>query len=117
MNKKSNQELKEILEELNKMLQGENLSQEERESLELHAAQVSGLLLSTWLPSGIIRKALMLSFILIGVAGFFSQNQWLLCSFLIAGMSSPRLVGEGAVLIGIFVSGYQSKGKDKSDSL
>ena len=59
------------------MLQDENLSQEEMESVELHVARVSGLLLNTWLPVGIIRKTLMLSFILIGFAGVFSQNQWL----------------------------------------
>lgn len=100
MDKKSNQEHKELLKELNKVLQDENLSQEERETLELHVARVSGLLLNTWLPIGVMRKTFMLSFILIGFAGFFSSNQWLFFSFLIAGIFSPRLIGEIALLIG-----------------
>ena len=108
MNKKQNQQLKDLLEKFNNMLENEDLSQDEREKIKQNIVRISGQLLSTWLPAGFMRKILMLAFILIGFLGFFSQFQWLICSFILAGMFSPRLVGETAIIVG-YVRGKLDK--------
>jgi hypothetical protein len=94
MNKEEQKELKGVLEELNNELQNENLTQEQKKEIELRKARISGTLMSIWMPIGIGRKILMGSFFLIGSLGFFTQYEWLIWSFLIAGLFSPRLVGE-----------------------
>ena len=108
MNKKQNQQLKDLLEKFNNILENEDLSQDEREKIKQNIVRISGQLLSTWLPAGIMRKILMLAFILIGFLGFFSQYEWLICSFILAGMFSPRLVGETANIVG-YVRGKLDK--------
>jgi hypothetical protein len=100
MDKKLNQQLKDLLEKLMNIRENEDLTQEEREKLDLDIARISGQLLSPWLPLGIMRKILMSVFILIGFLGFISQYQWLIYSFIIAGFFSPRVVGETAMMIG-----------------
>ena len=108
MNEKLNQQLKDLQDKFNNILENEDLSQEQREKLELDVARIAGHLMSSWLPAGIMRKILMLAFILIGFLGFFSQFQWLICSFILAGMFSPRLVGETAIIVG-YVRGKLDK--------
>ena len=100
MNKEEQKELKGVLEELNNELQNENLTQEQKKEIELHKARISGTLMSIWLPIGITRKILMLSFFLIGLLGFFTQYEWLIWSILISGSFSPRLVGEISYYLG-----------------
>jgi len=94
MNIEQQQELKDLLTEIGKELENKNLIQEQRERLELDRAKISGQLMSIWLPLGITRKILMGTFFLIGLFGFFTQYDWLIWSFLFAGLGSPRLVGE-----------------------
>ena len=109
MNKEQQKELKDVLEELTKESQNENLTHEEREILELHMARVAGSLMSIWLPIGITRKILMASFFLIGLLGFFTQYEWLIYLILIAGLFSPRLTGEISYRLGSMLGRMNKK--------
>ena len=100
MDKKQHQEIKNTLEQIQNELKGDNLTQEEREKLELHAASLAGSLLSSWLPIGIVRKVAMLTFFCIGILGFITEYEWLIWSFLLACGLSPRIAGEVAFRLG-----------------
>ena len=100
MDKKAQELTKETLSQVNKKLQDPNLTDEQREELQLHASALAGQLLSTWLPVDNIRRIFMLCFFLIGFLGFFTSYEWLVWSFLIAGIFSPRLIGEIALKLG-----------------
>ena len=56
--------------------------------------------LSTWLPVDNVSRIFMLCFFLIGFLGFFTSYEWLVWSFLIAGIFSPRLMGEITLKLG-----------------
>ena len=60
----------------------------------------AGKALSTWLPVDNVSKIFMLRFFLIGFLGFFTPYEWLVWSFLIAGIFSPRLMGEITLKLG-----------------
>ena len=109
MNKEEHKQLKDVLEELTKESQNENLTQEQRQEIELHIARVSGKLLSIWIPIGITRKILMASFFLIGLLGFFTQYEWLIYLILIAGLFSPRLTGEISYMLGSMLGRMNKK--------
>ena len=109
MNKEEYKQLKDVLEELTKESQNENLTQEQRQEIEHHIATVSGTLLSIWIPIGITRKILMASFFLIGLLGFFTQYEWLIYLILIAGLFSPRLTGEISYMLGSMLGRMNKK--------
>ena len=109
MNKEEYKKLKDVLEELTKESQNENLTQEQRQEIEHHIATVSGTLLSIWIPIGITRKILMASFFLIGLLGFFTQYEWLIYLILIAGLFSPRLTGEISYRLGSMLGRMNKK--------
>ena len=60
----------------------------------------AGKALSTWLPVDTVSRIFMLCFFLIGFLGFFTSYEWLVWSFLIAGIFSPRLLGEITLKLG-----------------
>jgi hypothetical protein len=60
----------------------------------------AGKALSTWLPVDNVSRIFMLCFFLIGFLGFFTSYEWLVWSFLIAGIFSPRLMGEITLKLG-----------------
>ena len=91
---------KKALEQIQEMLKDKTLTDEERQELEIHEDKLAGALLSTWLPVGVLRKLLMMTFVLVAVYGFVSGMNWLIASSVIAGMFSPRLVGEVTYLLG-----------------
>jgi hypothetical protein len=64
--------------------------------------QIAGALLSDWLPSGIMRRMIMFILLLIGLYGFLSEGGYLMFSWLLLPLFSPRCVGEIAYAIGKF---------------
>jgi len=100
MDKRTHEAANKTLEQIQRMLEDETLTDDERQELEMHAAKLAGTLLSTWLPFGLLRKFLMTVFILVAIYGIISGMNWLIFSLVIAGMFSPRLVGEVAYLLG-----------------
>ena len=100
MDKKLHQELKNALEQIQNELKRDDLTQEEREKFELHAASLAGSLLNSWLPIGTVRKVAMLTFFCIGILGFITEYDWLIWSFLLACGLSPRIAGEFAFKLG-----------------
>ena len=70
------------------------------EELTVEQAAEAGKALSTWLPVDNVSRIFMLCFFLIGFLGFFTSYEWLVWSFLIAGIFSPRLMGEITLKLG-----------------
>ncbi len=62
-------------------------------------AEISGYLLSQWLPSGWGRKIAMAIIFLIAVLGSF-KSTWFLLLLLLLPLFSPRIVGEVARFFG-----------------
>lgn len=101
MKKETHRELKNSYESILKLLKDPNLSKEEREKLEILRSKIAGTLLSSWLPFGFLRKALM--FVVAVVVIFFFVNQNYTSAIIgafILFIFSPRIVGEVAHFIG-----------------
>lgn len=63
--------------------------------------QMTGYLLSFWLPQGLWRKVVMFALIVVAVVGTLTTGSlWYLLLLLVACMFSPRIVGILAVFIG-----------------
>ncbi len=62
--------------------------------------QISGYVLSKWLPNGVGRKIIMLALLLLGIYGLFFGSHWFLISWAIIPIFSPRIVGEVATFFG-----------------
>jgi len=64
-------------------------------------AQMSGYLLSPWLPHGVVRKIIMIIIAFIAILGYFVEGSgYFLFALLLLPMFSPRLVGEAARALG-----------------
>jgi hypothetical protein len=64
-------------------------------------AQMSGYLLSPWLPHGAARKVVMIVIALVAVLGYLMTGSgYFLLALLLLPMFSPRLVGEAARALG-----------------
>lgn len=100
MNQNDTQLIKNQLEEVSQLLANPNLSYEERERLELYQTQLSGQLMSPWLPYGFVRKILMLVFVFLGVSGLFEGNAYFVLLLIFAVLFSPRVVGSLAYGLG-----------------
>ena len=103
MDESKHQQLQKMFDATKKILdnkESSGLSEENIKELEHTLAAISGALLSSWLPRGIVRKLLLFFFLLIGIFGSLFYSYYFLISFVIAGMFSPRVVGEAAIFIG-----------------
>jgi len=102
VNNADSQLVKNQLEEISQLLANSNLSYEERQRLELLQAQLSGELMTPWLPYGVVRKLLMLIFVFLGVVGVLAGNVYTALLLIFAILFSPRVVGELAYRLGKF---------------
>ncbi len=91
---------KHALAEIRRRLDHEPLALDQREELERHAAALSGALLSTWLPVGWGRRALMIGIIILGFEESIRGNLQPLVWWLLLPVFSPRLMGEAAYFVG-----------------
>jgi hypothetical protein len=107
MNKEEQQKLKDALAEVTEVLEDETLSAEQREEFETHAAKISGVLSSTWLPVGWGRRLIMVGIVALGLqqavmeANFQPFLWWLLLPFF-----SPRITGEVVHFWGRVAGGF-----------
>ncbi len=83
------------------MLQDETLTSEQRKEFEAHAASLSGVLLSSWLPYGTSRRLLMVGIIILGIYGLFVENYQVFVWWLLLPAFSPRIMGEAAHFWGV----------------
>ena len=94
MDKKEREEAKQTLAEINKALEDETLSDEQREELEIHAAGLSGALLSVWLPVDWGRRLIMIGIVAFGLYEAIGGNYQALIWWLLLPFFSPRITGE-----------------------
>ncbi len=92
-----------------KLLKEENLTIEDREKLEILQAQLSGALLSTWLPFGWGRKLIMILLFIVGAYGLVEGNSYFLIAWLCALLFSPRIVGVFAFAFGRLMAGFHGQ--------
>jgi hypothetical protein len=67
MNKEKYEESKTYQKETYRLLKEGNLSPEERQKFEEIHAQLAGFLMSPWLPVDLIRRAIMICILIIGL--------------------------------------------------
>ena len=77
-----------------KRLREEVLTPEERAELSATNAQLSGTLMSVWVPFGTARRMIMATLVAIGLYGIVERDWQLLLAWVGAAALSPRLVGE-----------------------
>ena len=93
-------EAKALLRQVQQELQDPNLSPAQRGALELHAARLSGFLLSPWVPVPWANRLTMVAIFLIGLVGAVTGNNMLMLSWLLLPFFSPSLMGEATNLAG-----------------
>ena len=86
--------LKSKLANIDDALREGHLTSEEKTKLEALSAELSRQLVVPWLPAGWTRKAIMLGIFALGVYGLVEGHQWLVWSWLLALLFSPRIMGE-----------------------
>jgi len=91
--------------EISRLLKEGNLTAEERQRFEVLQAQLSGILLSPWIPFGWGRRGAMIVLFVLGGLGLAGGNMYFLFAWLIMFCFSPRLVGEFAYYLGKLSSG------------
>ena len=80
------------------------------ENIDIARAALAGVRLSKWFPPGLVRKVLMALCVVVGFQGFFTGSYLYLLSFFVAGIFSPRIVGELAFAVGR-IAGQFSRNK------
>lgn len=86
--------------EVYRLLREGSLTPEEKQKLQVLHSQLSGLLLSPWLPFGWGRRSAMLVLFLSGAIGLLAGNVYLLAAWMAMFCFSPRIVGECSHFLG-----------------
>lgn len=100
MNRETYNEAKVVLEEITRSLKEGNLSEEEKQKLELSKAQLSGQLLRIWWPFDRTRRSIMIVLFLVGLYGLIEGSNHYLWAWLAFILFSPRIVGEISFYLG-----------------
>lgn len=109
MTREEFEEAKKHSAEIARLLNEGNLTPEERQKLEALQAQLSGALLSPWLPFGWGRRSIMMVLFLVGAIGLAQGNDYFLFAWLFLLFFSPRVVGEVAYALGRFMAGVNGR--------
>ncbi|MGA9821867.1 MAG: hypothetical protein WBQ36_09740 [Desulfobaccales bacterium] len=99
MNKEKYEEAKIYQKEIYRLLKEGNLSPEERQKLEEIQDQLAGFLMSPWLPVDLIRRAIMICILIIGIYGIIKGYMFIALLWLLLPLFSPRIQGEVLQLI------------------
>ena len=95
-----NDDLNKTSKEIALRLRDTTLPEGERAKLEALQGAVAGALLSTWFPSGIGKRLIMVFIALSGAYGLIAETSVLYVSWLLP-FFSPRIVGTAAYLMGL----------------
>ena len=100
MNRAEYEEAKKVQGDISQLLKKGNISSDEQQHLQSVQAQLSGLLLSVWLPFGWGQRMAMFALLLIGLYGLSEGSYYLLLAWVGMAIFSPRLVGEISFFLG-----------------
>jgi hypothetical protein len=100
MNRETYKEVKVTFDEITRLLDEENLTEEEKQSLEKSKAQLAGQLHSIWWPFDWGRRSIMIVLLLVGIYGLGEGNNLLLLAWVVIPFFSPRSMGELFYAIG-----------------
>lgn len=103
MNRAQYEDTQKRLEEITDLLRGKTLSEKERNKTEALQMRLLSSLLSIWLPFGWKRRLSMASFFFAGIYGIVEAHYFLLISWLIVPLLSPRGTGEIAFAFSRFM--------------
>ena len=81
---------------------GNYLTTEERQQLEITSAKIAGYLTSFWLPSSLISKVFMVLLLAVGVIGVLLYKPWFWMFIILGCLFSPKIIGSVAAYIGAF---------------
>jgi hypothetical protein len=101
---------KRALSEIHYVLDTQPLTEKERSELKLHAAALSGQLLSPWFPVYWSRRLIMAAIFLFGIQQSWTGNYEPLLWWLLLPTFSPRIVGECAFFAGRVARLFEGKG-------
>ncbi|MCL5062325.1 MAG: hypothetical protein M1443_03830 [Nitrospirae bacterium] len=108
MTREQFEEAKRLLSEIDAELKGDELTAEQREKLEIHRAQLAGMLLRPWLPFSWWRRLAMFVMLLLGTLWPLGGSPiWVVAWFLML-LFSPRIMGETAFALGRFAAGFKN---------
>lgn len=108
MTREQFEECNRLLLVINAELKNSELTAMQREKLEIQRAQLSGVLLSPWLPFSWWRRLVMFVLFLLGTLWPLGVSPiWLVAWFLILPFS-PRIIGETAFALGRFATGLRN---------
>ncbi len=102
MNHEQYQEAKRVLAEITVELKRIDLTPEQLQQLEIHAAAIASALLMPWLPLGWWRRAAMLICLLLGLLWPLGGSPMWCLAWLVMLTFSPRVVGEIGFALGRF---------------
>lgn len=105
MDKETQEDAKQTMEEISELLKDETLSAEELHILEIHQAALAGTLLRSWLPLGWGRRLIMIGIVALGVYGITEDNYQVFVWWLLLPFFSPRIVGEIGYFLGKLTRG------------
>jgi hypothetical protein len=94
------EEAKRALSEVRHELETAPLTAQQRDELERHAAALSGVLMSPWLPMSLRSRLIALAIILFGLQQAWTGNYEPMVFWFLLPLFSPRIVGECAHLLG-----------------
>jgi hypothetical protein len=100
MTREEYEEAKRTLVDVQAALARPDLSDSDRQAMQIHAFKLAGLLMSPWIPFGAYRRFIMALLVLAGLVGFVNGQPWALVLWIVAAMFSPRIVGEVSYLRG-----------------
>lgn len=99
MDRERHEEAKMRLEKVTGMLRHENISPEERDSLEREGKELARVVVSPWLPFDWKYRIVIIAITAIGFWGLIQGKYFLILLWLLLPLFSPRILGEFLMLI------------------
>jgi hypothetical protein len=100
LTREQRKEAEAALADVQQTLRRADLTNDERMTMELHAARLAGLLLGDWFPAGWFRRTLAAGLAGWAIVGPFVGFPYALLLLAIVAAFSPRIVGELSLFVG-----------------
>jgi hypothetical protein len=98
--------------ELDRISKSPNISPSAKYQLDMIGVSLAGMHANAWLPSGVVRKVIMILIFLVGIVLFvITNNAYFLLSWVLLAFFSPRITLTAAYMLGSFQAGRDSAKK------